>query len=187
MNLKGTQTEKNMSSALMGESLARNNYTFYAMQAKKEGYPEVAELFERMAKNETTHAKIWFSMLNDGLGETKNNLIASAQGENGEWKNMYPNFAQTAREEGLPEVAEMFERVAAIEKDHEATFLKAVISMSTKDKPQETKKEQEPEIIVKTTKSGYRCQFCGATFEHRPDVCSVCKAIGSFETCTIAD
>lgn len=188
MNLKGTKSEKNIKAALTGESLARNKYTFYAMQAQKEGYSEIAEMYERMAKNESMHAKIWFSILNDGLGTTKENLADSAKGENGEWMTMYPEFAKTAREEGLEELAVMFEKVAEIEKDHEKTFLKSLMAMMTSEKSNlndgmvEEKAEMPKENHHKPeSKAGYRCMFCGAVFEDRPDVCNVCGAIGSFE------
>ncbi|MGL4790194.1 MAG: rubrerythrin family protein, partial [Anaerotignaceae bacterium] len=133
-----------------------------------------AKLFETMAVNESYHAKIWFSLLNNGLGTTKENLTNSAQGENDEWADMYPEFAKTAREEGLEDIAIMFEKVAAIEKEHERRFLKALIALKS-NAPIE-------EQVTKTTKKiGYVCMFCGATFEDRPDVCSVCGAIGSFD------
>lgn len=181
MNLKGTQSEKNIRAALTGESLARNKYTYYAIQARSEGNEEIAELFEKMAKNEMTHAKIWFTMLNDGLGTIEKNLQDAAAGENSEWKNMYPAFAATAREEGLEELASMFEKVAEIENDHERRFLKALISYKKKIQniyTEESASQKEPI-------AGYRCMFCGATFEYRPDVCNVCGAIGSFEDCEI--
>jgi len=181
MNIKGTQSEKNIKAALTGESIARNKYTFYAIQAKKEGHPEIAEMFETMAKNESNHAKIWFSLLNNGLGTTKNNIMDSANGENGEWMNMYPDFAKVARQEGLEELAQMFEKVADIEKDHERRFLKALISLNSGSKYD----EKVDDAVEETKKIGYRCMFCGATYDNRPDVCSVCEAIGSFEKCSI--
>lgn len=182
MNLKGTQSEKNIKSALVGESLARNKYTYYAIQARTEGHTEIADLFEKMAKNEMTHAKIWFSLLHNGLGKTEANLTDSATGENDEWSDMYPQFAKTARAEGLEDLAQMFEKVAAIEKDHERTFLKALINLKKKTQPETTVQEKEVKTI---TVPGSRCMFCGAQFESRPDVCSVCGAIGSFESCEI--
>lgn len=194
MNLKGTKSEKNIKAALTGESLARNKYTFYAMQAKKEGYDEIAEMYERMAKNESMHAKIWFSILNDGLGTTKENLADSAKGENGEWMTMYPEFAKTAREEGLEELAVMFEKVAEIEKDHEKTFLKTLMTMMATEKSnveedavEETQEMPKEDHHKAAKQHGYRCMFCGAVFEDRPDVCNVCGAIGSFERCIIEE
>ncbi|MGE4213286.1 MAG: rubrerythrin family protein [Anaerotignaceae bacterium] len=192
MNLKGTKSEKNIKAALTGESLARNRYTFYAMQAQKEGHTEIAEMYERMAKNESMHAKIWFSILNDGLGTTKENLMESAKGENGEWMTMYPEFAKTAREEGLEELAVMFEKVADIEKDHEKTFLKNLMAMMASEKSKEEVVEETVATLKDdhhraVSKPGYRCMFCGAVYEDRPDVCNVCGAIGSFERCMIEE
>lgn len=180
MKINGTKSEQNIKSALMGESIARNKYTFYAMQAKKEGHPEIAELFERMAGNESIHAKIWFHILNNGLGTTTKNLMDAAQGENGEWMTMYPNFAKIAREEGLEELAVMFDKVAEIEADHEKTFLQALANLSKNSKVKEENNVQE-----QPKKQGYRCMFCGAKYESRPDVCSTCEAIGSFEGCEL--
>ena len=181
MNIKGSQSEKNIRTALTGESFARNKYTFYALQARKEGHDDIAEMFETMATNETNHAKIWFNILNGGLGTTKNNIIDAANGENGEWMNMYPNFAKVAREEGFEELAQMFERIAEIEKDHEKRFLKALVSLNAQTRYE----EKVDESVKDTNKIGYRCMFCGATYESRQDVCSVCEAIGSFEKCVI--
>lgn len=179
MNLKNTKSLANVKAAFTGESLARNKYTYYAMQAKKEGYDDIADLFEKMAKNETTHAKIWFSLINDGLGTTEKNIEEAASGENSEWTGMYPGFARIAREEGLEDLAVMFEKVADIEQDHERQFLKALIKLKS------AKGGKPAPEVVQETKPGYRCMFCGGTFEHRPDVCSVCGAIGSFESCEI--
>lgn len=181
LNLKGSKSEKNIKAALAGESLARNKYTYYAIEARQEGNEEIADLFEKMAKNEMTHAKIWFTMLNDGLGSIEKNLQDAASGENMEWSNMYPEFAKVAREEGFEELAQMFEKVADIENDHERRFLKALIQYKKKKQGEQAESPAET-----TTVPGYRCQFCGATFEHRPDVCSVCQAIGSFEPCEIS-
>lgn len=180
MNLKGTKSIKNINSALIGESLARNRYTYAAMQAHHEGYNEVADLFEKMAKNETTHARIWYSLLNEGLGNTEENLKNAAAGENSEWMNMYPEFAKIAREEGLEELAQMFEKVGEIEKDHERQFLKCLLNFKKKEDISSPIFEETSEIV-----DGYRCMFCGAVFEGRPDVCCVCGAIGSFENYSI--
>lgn len=181
MNLKGTQSEKNLRAALMGESLARNKYTYYALKASEEGHPEIAELFETMARNESYHAKVWYQQLYGEIKDSKENLKEAASGEYSEWKDMYPSFAKTAREEGLEDLALLFERVADIEKSHEETFLKAFIALSDKKEGVVTPTEDK----VKTVVNGYRCQFCGATFEERPDVCNVCKAIGSFSNAKI--
>lgn len=187
MNLKDSKTIKNIEAALKGESLARNKYTFYAMKAKEDGDEEIAELFEEMAKNETVHAKLWFKLLHDGLGETKDNLQKAASGEFDEWSDMYPQFARAAREEGFEEIADMFSRVAQIEKSHEMRFLKAYASYVAKKGAASSEAEKRVEEKTRETHSvpGYRCMFCGAEYETRPDVCSVCKAIGSFQNCTI--
>lgn len=185
--LKGSKTEQNLKKALQGESLARNRYTFFAELARREGAEEVAKLFERLANNEMMHAKIWFKMLyDDSITSVADTLEVAAAGENGEWRSMYPQFAQTAREEGLEQVADLFERVAQIEKDHERTLLKSAISYVGSQAPaQEAPSTQTPPAADKREVPGYRCMFCGAVFEKRPDVCPVCKAIGSFESATL--
>ena len=179
MNLKGTQSESNVKAALAGESLARNKYTFYAMQAAAEGNKEIADFFEKMAKNETTHARIWFNLLNSKGSTIEENLEDAAQGENSEWTGMYPRFAEIARSEGLEDLAVMFEKVGEIERDHERQFLKALIKLKKSDKP------AAPTEAPASKRPGYRCLFCGAVFEKRPDVCPVCQAIGAFESCEI--
>ena len=117
----GTQTEKNLEAAFAGESQARNKYTYFASAAKKEGYEQIASLFLRTADNEKEHAKMWFKELK-GIGDTKENLAAAADGENYEWTDMYEEFAKTAEEEGFPELAEKFRLVGAIEKRHEERY-----------------------------------------------------------------
>ena len=114
----GTQTEKNLAAAIAGESVARNNYTFFASKAKKEGFEQIAAIFQETANNEKEHAKIWYKE-RYGIGSTAENLAAAAQGENYEWTEMYVGFAKTAEEEGFHELAEKFRMVAAIEKHHE--------------------------------------------------------------------
>ena len=114
----GTQTEKNLMAAFAGESEARNKYTYFASKAKKEGYEQIAALFLKTADNEKEHAKLWFKELN-GIGDTAENLLAAAEGENYEWTDMYDGFAKTADEEGFHELAQRFRLVAAIEKHHE--------------------------------------------------------------------
>lgn len=123
-NLKGSKTEANLLAAFAGESQARNKYTFYASQAKKEGYVQIANIFEETAKNEKEHAKMWFKLANGGIGKTLDNLIDAAAGENYEWTDMYATFAKEAREEGFESIAKLFEGVAAIEKSHEERYLK---------------------------------------------------------------
>ncbi len=119
--LKGTKTEQNLWAAFAGESQARNKYTYYASKAKKDGYQQIAALFEETANNEKEHAKMWFKLV-QGIGSTMENLADAAQGENDEWTDMYPGFAKIAREEGFEEIAVMFEGVAAIEKAHEERY-----------------------------------------------------------------
>ena len=117
----GTQTEKNLMAAFAGESEARNKYTYFASKAKKEGYEQIAALFLKTADNEKEHAKLWFKELN-GIGNTAENLLAAAEGENYEWTDMYDGFAKTADEEGFHELAQRFRLVAAIEKHHEERY-----------------------------------------------------------------
>ena len=111
MNLKGTKTEQNLQTAFAGESQARNKYTFYASQAKKEGFEQIAALFTETANNEKEHAKMWFKLLNGGIGKTVDNLKDAAAGENYEWTDMYATFAKEAREEGFDHIAKLFEMV----------------------------------------------------------------------------
>lgn len=180
-NIKGTETEKNIAAAFQGESMARNRYTFFEEQARKEGNEEVAALFARMAKNELMHAKLWFKLMHDGLGDSRSNIQEAASGENQEWRSMYPEFAQVARREGLEDIARVFDQVAAIERDHERTFLKAYVALmdgkgeAPAAAPTQAAREEKKEVPV------YRCMFCGAVYQERPDVCPVCGAIGSFE------
>ena len=123
MELKGSKTEKNLMAAFSGESEARNKYTYFASKAKKEGYEQIAAIFEETAQNEKEHAKIWFKLLNGGeVPSTVENLKAAADGENYEWTDMYESFAKTAEEEGFKELAVKFRLVAAIEKHHEERY-----------------------------------------------------------------
>ena len=116
MNLKGSKTEQNLMAAFAGESQARNKYTYYASKAKKEGYNQIAAIFEETANNEKEHAKIWFKLLHDGMPDTMTNLADAAEGENYEWTDMYAGFAKTAHEEGFTKIAYLFEAVGKIEK-----------------------------------------------------------------------
>ncbi len=175
MKLKGTKTEKNIKDALAGESIARNKYTYFAEKAKEEGLEEVAALYERMARNESQHAKIWYKYLFGNIKDTMSNLSDSALSEGFEYQNMYPSFAKTAREEGLEEIAQMFEKIAAIENNHELTFMKAMSSLSEKST------DFEPEQDENTKKYKYRCVFCGDVSEEPKNVCPVCKAIGAYQ------
>lgn len=183
MEIKGTQSEQNLKAALAGESMARNKYTFYAMAARKAGEDKVADALERMAKNEMMHAKFWFEMLHGDTSDTLANLREAAQGELQEWHSMYPEFAAKAREEGLETLAVMFEHVADIERDHERQFMSLCAElMSARRKGEDEPAALEP--APKQLREGHRCMFCGAVYPNRPDVCGVCKAIGSFESCT---
>ena len=123
MNLKGTKTEQNLMTAFAGESQARNKYTYFASVAKKEGYEQIAAIFQQTADNEKEHAKMWFKALGE-LGDTAKNLKSAAEGENYEWTDMYATFAKEAEEEGFIELAAKFRMVAAIEKTHEERYLK---------------------------------------------------------------
>ena len=124
-DLKGSKTEQNLQTAFAGESQARNKYTYYASKAKKEGYNQIAAIFEETAQNEKEHAKIWFKLLHDGAApETIQNLEDAANGENYEWTDMYAGFAKTAREEGFTQIAALFEMVGKIEKEHEERYRK---------------------------------------------------------------
>lgn len=177
--IRGSQTEKNIAKAFAGESQARARYAFFAEQAKKEGHDEIEQLFERMGKNETAHARLWFKMMNGGeLPDSASNVQSAALGEHEEWRNMYPEFARTAREEGFEDIATVFDKVAAIERDHEHTFLKAYVALKSAAIPGQAAEQpkQAPD-----ERPVYRCMFCGAVFDTRPDVCNVCGAIGSFE------
>ena len=125
MELKGSKTEQNLMTAFAGESQARNKYTFFASQAKKDGYEQIAAIFQETADNEKEHAKLWFKLLNGGaIGSTEENLKAAAAGENYEWTDMYAEFAKTAKEEGFARIAYLFEEVGKIEKEHEERYLK---------------------------------------------------------------
>ena len=119
----GTQTEKNLEAAFAGESQARNKYTYFASKAKKDGYVQIANIFEETANNEKEHAKMWYKLLNGGIGTTAENLLEAANGENYEWTGMYETFAKEAREEGFDHIAYLFEAVGKIEKEHEERYL----------------------------------------------------------------
>ena len=129
--LKGTKTEKNLATAFAGESEARNKYTYYASQAKKDGYVQISNLFLETAENEKEHAKIWFKLLH-GIGTTAENLLDAAKGENYEWTDMYATFAKEAKEEGFDHIAFLFEQVAAIEKEHEERYRKLLANVEGK-------------------------------------------------------
>lgn len=160
----GTKTEKNLETAFSGESQARNKYTYFASVAKKEGYEQIASLFLKTADNEKEHAKLWFKELN-GIGNTTENLVAAAAGENYEWTDMYAGFAKTAEEEGFPELAAKFRLVAAIEKHHEERY-RALL-----------KNIEKAEVFKKSTVKVWECRNCGhiVVGECAPEVCPTCN------------
>ena len=162
--LKGTKTEANLMAAFAGESQARNKYTYYASKAKKEGYEQIAAIFEETAANEKEHAKIWFKLLNDGVPSTEQNLADAAAGENYEWTDMYAGFAKTAREEGFDHIADLFEGVAKIEAEHEARY-KALLENLNTDK-----------VFIKEDVVIWKCRNCGHIHvgKEAPEVCPVC-------------
>lgn len=159
----GTQTEKNLEAAFAGESQARNKYTYFASKAKKEGFEQIAELFQKTADNEKEHAKMWFKELN-GIGETAQNLAAAAEGENYEWTDMYEGFAKTAEEEGFADLAMKFRLVAAIEKRHEERYRALLHNVEMK------------EVFAKSEVKVWECRNCGhiVVGEKAPEVCPVC-------------
>ncbi len=129
MELKGSKTEANLKTAFAGESEARNKYTYYASKAKKDGYNQIAAIFEETANNEKEHAKLWFKLLHGGMPDTMENLKDAAEGENYEWTDMYKTFAEEARAEGFNEIAALFDGVAAIEKEHEERYRKLIANI----------------------------------------------------------
>lgn len=166
MELKGSKTEANLMEAFSGESQARNKYTYYASQAKKDGYVQIAKLFEETANNEKEHAKIWFKLLHGGkVGTTIENLEDAAAGENYEWTDMYAKFAKEAREEGFDDIALLFENVAKIEKDHEERYRKLLENI---------KKE---EVFSKSELVVWECANCGFSYTGTSavEICPVCK------------
>lgn len=163
-SLKGTKTEKNLWDAFAGESMARNKYTYFASVAKKEGYEQIASIFEETADNEKEHAKLHFKALS-GIGNTIENLKAAAEGENYETTTMYPEMAKIAREEGFEDIAEMFEKIGSVEKDHEKRYRKLLENI-------------EKQVVFKRAKKVYwKCRNCGHIHEasEAPDICPVCK------------
>lgn len=159
----GTQTEKNLETAFAGESQARNKYTYFASVAKKEGYEQMAALFLKTADNEKEHAKMWFKELN-GLGDTADNLLSAAEGENYEWTDMYDGFAKTAEAEGFPELAAKFRMVAAIEKHHEERYRTLLHNLET------------AQVFEKSEVKVWECRNCGHIVVgiKTPEVCPVC-------------
>lgn len=163
MDLKGSKTEQNLMTAFAGESQARNKYTYYASKARKDGYVQIANLFEETANNEKEHAKMWFKLFH-GIGSTADNLLDAAQGENYEWTDMYASFAREAREEGFDHIAELFEGVAAVEKEHEERYRKLLANV------------EGGLVFSKDGDVIWQCSNCGHIVVGRkaPEVCPVC-------------
>ena len=163
-DLKGTKTEANLQTALAGESMARNKYTYIASKAKKDGYVQIAKIFEETAANEKEHAKIWFKLLNGGIDDTITNLKAAAAGENYEWTDMYAAFAREAREEGFDHIADLFEMVGAIEKEHEERYRRLL------------KNVEDKLVFSRDGDCVWQCSNCGHIVVGRqaPEVCPVC-------------
>lgn len=166
MELKGSQTEKNLMTAFAGESQARNKYTYYASQAKKDGYEQIAAIFEETAGNEKEHAKLWFKLLHGGkVPTTMDNLKDAAEGENYEWTDMYKSFSETAKEEGFDDIAELFKMVGDIEKHHEERYLTLL-------------KKVEDNLVFETEEETiWICRNCGHVYRSKGalEVCPVCK------------
>lgn len=163
MDLNGSKTAANLAYAFSGESQARNKYDYFASQAKKEGYEQIAALFQETAGNEKEHAKLWFKHLG-GIGNTAANLLAAAAGEHEEWTEMYRKFAEEAREEGFEAIAKQFEGVAAIEKHHEERYRKLLANL------------ESGEVWEKIGENRWQCRNCGHIYigEKAPEVCPVC-------------
>ena len=169
MELKGSKTEKNLMAAFAGESQARNKYTYFASVAKKEGYEQIAAIFEATANNEKEHAKLWFKELGE-LGTTAQNLLAAAEGENYEWTDMYDTFAKEAEEEGFKKIAAKFRMVAAIEKTHEERYRKFLSNVEMQ------------QVFEKAEETIWECRNCGHLVmgKKAPEVCPVCVHPKSF-------
>lgn len=166
MELKGSKTEKNLMTAFAGESQARNKYTYFVSKAKKEGYEQIAAIFQETADNEKEHAKMWFKLLNGGeIGTTAENLNAAADGENYEWTDMYAEFAKIAKEEGFDHIAYLFEEVGKIEKEHEERYLKLLENVK------DGKVFEAGEVKI------WKCRNCGhiVVGTSAPEVCPVCS------------
>ncbi len=163
--LRGSKTEANLMAAFAGESQARNKYTFYASQAKKEGYEQIADIFRKTADNEKEHAEIWFKLLHDGMGGTVKNLEDGAAGENYEWTDMYKKFAADAREEGFDRIAVLFDLVGGIEKEHEERYRKLIENLNNQ------------EVFQRAQKQFWICRNCGHIHygDAAPEICPVCS------------
>jgi rubrerythrin len=170
-DLKGTKTEKNLQDAFAGESQARNKYTYFASKARKDGYEQIAAIFEETANNEKEHAKLWFKYLEGGeLKDTKSNLEAAAAGENYEWTDMYARMAKEAEEEGFKEIAAKFRMVGAIEKHHEERYKKLVGNI------------EGGVVFSRDDDRIWKCRNCGhiVVGKYAPKVCPVCNHPQSF-------
>ena len=171
MELKGSKTEKNLMEAFAGESQARNKYTYFASKAKKEGYEQIAAIFQETADNEKEHAKLWFKLLNGGdVSSTEENLLAEAQGENFEWTDMYERMAAEAKEEGFDRIAYLFTEVGKIEKEHEERYRKLLENVK------DGKVFEAGEVKI------WKCRNCGhiVVGTKAPEVCPVCSHPKSF-------
>ena len=165
MDLKGSKTEQNLWTAFAGESQARNKYTYYASKARKDGYVQIADIFEETAANEKEHAKIWFKLLHDGaIPDTLTNLQDAAAGENYEWTDMYASFAKEAKEEGFDQIAALFEMVGAIEKEHEERYRKLIANV------------EGGLVFSRDQDMIWQCANCGHIIigKAAPEICPVC-------------
>ena len=163
MELKGSKTEANLMAAFAGESQARNKYDYYASRAKKDGYEQIAAIFQETALNEKEHAKMWFKLF-AGIDDTKSNLLTAAAGEHEEWTEMYKRFAEEADAEGFADIAEKFRKVAEVEAHHEERYRKLAKNIETGD------------VWVRVGKNRWQCRNCGAIVESEtaPEKCPVC-------------
>lgn len=164
MELKGSKTEANLQAAFAGESMATNKYTYFASKAKKDGYQQIAAIFEETAANEREHAKMWYKLINGGIDSTLDNLGHAAEGENYEWTDMYSEFAKVAREEGFEQIAALFEGVAAIEKEHEERYRRLITNI------------EQGVVFSKDGDTIWQCRNCGhiCIGKEAPEVCPVC-------------
>lgn len=164
MELKGSKTEANLQAAFAGESMATNKYTYFASKAKKDGYQQIAAIFEETAANEREHAKMWYKLINGGIDSTLENLGHAAEGENYEWTDMYSEFAKVAREEGFEQIAALFEGVAAIEKEHEERYRRLITNI------------EQGVVFSKDGDTIWQCRNCGhiCIGKEAPGVCPVC-------------
>lgn len=166
MDLKGSQTEKNLQTAFAGESQAHTKYQYYASQAKKDGYVQIQNIFLETAKNEKEHAKLWFKALHDGtMPDTMANLADAADGEHFEWTDMYAEFAETARKEGFADLAQLFDGVAGVEKEHEERYRKLIARI------------EGGEVFQRDGVYAWKCNNCGHIHigKEAPQVCPVCN------------